>query len=58
MYDRWSLRALLEKCGFRDVSVCDASESRIPDFERYHLDVTEARSIRKPDSLFMEALKP
>ena len=58
MYDRWSLRVLLEKCGFQEIAVCAANESRIPGFERYNLDVTESPLVRKPDSLFIEALKP
>ena len=58
MYDRWSLRRLLEECGFSDVRVCAASESRIPGFGTYLLDCEEDGSTRKPDSLFVEAQKP
>lgn len=58
MYDRWSLRVLLERCGFSGFKVCMADESRIPDFPSYRLDVTDDGSIRKPDSLFVEAVKP
>jgi len=58
MYDRWSLRVLLERTGFDEIRVCAASESRIPDFARYRLDLNEDGSARKPDSLFMEARKP
>lgn len=57
MYDRYSLRRLLEQTGFVDVRVCRADESRIPDFNFYSLDVVEGK-IRKPDSLFMEGIKP
>jgi SAM-dependent methyltransferase len=56
MYDRHSLRLLLEQAGFTRVAVCAADESRIPEFARYGLDVV-AGAIRKPDSLFMEASK-
>lgn len=56
MYDRYSLRRLLEQTGFVDVRVCCADESRIPDFNSYSLDVVEGK-IRKPDSLFMEGIK-
>jgi predicted SAM-dependent methyltransferase len=45
------------KTGFIDVRVCRADESRIPDFNIYNLDVVEGK-IRKPDSLFMEGIKP
>ncbi|MEJ0000267.1 MAG: glycosyltransferase [Verrucomicrobiota bacterium] len=58
MYDRWSLRVLMERCGFGDITVCTAKESQIPDFERYELDITTQGQTRKPDSLFMEARKP
>ena len=58
MYDRWSLRVLLERTGFHEIKVCAASESQISDFDRYRLDLNADGSVRKPDSLFMEARKP
>ncbi|MGF1500164.1 MAG: glycosyltransferase [Elainellaceae cyanobacterium] len=57
MYDRYSLSALLNKTGFVDVRVCQARESRIPDFENYHLDLLPDGRVRKPDSLFVEAIE-
>lgn len=57
MYDRFSLRRLLEQAGFVDVKVCQADESRIPEFDRYQLDSINGK-VRKPDSLFMEGIKP
>jgi hypothetical protein len=57
MYDRYSLRRLLEQAGFIDVRICRADESRIPDFNSYNLDVVEGK-VRKPVSLFMEGIKP
>lgn len=57
MYDRFSLRLILEQSGFVDVRVCHADESQIPNFNSYGLDMVENK-IRKPDSLFMEAIKP
>jgi hypothetical protein len=57
MYDRFSLRRLLEQCGFVGVSRCTAHESRIPHFAQYQLD-SDGERVRKPDSLFMEGLKP
>ena len=57
MYDRYSLRRVLEKAGFVDVRVCRADESKIPNFNSYNLDMIEGK-VRKPDSLFMEAIKP
>jgi predicted SAM-dependent methyltransferase len=58
MYDRYSLSELLKKAGFHDVRQCRADESLIPDFNRYGLDLEPDGSVRKPDSLFMEAVKP
>jgi predicted SAM-dependent methyltransferase len=55
MYDRFSLRVLLEQAGFSDCQVCRAGESRIPSFNSYLLDLNEDGTPRKPDSLFMEA---
>lgn len=57
MYDRFSLRRLLEQSGFVNISVCRADISKIPDFNSYNLDVVEGK-IRKPDSLFVEGIKP
>lgn len=57
MYDRFSLRRMLEKNGFVEVRVCQATESRIANFNSYSLDVVNGK-IRKPDSLFMEGIKP
>lgn len=56
MYDRFSLRRMLEQSGFVDVSICRADESRIPDFNNYDLDIVEGK-VRKPDSLFMEGIR-
>lgn len=56
---RWADTApLLESAGFHEIKVCAASESQIPDFGRYRLDLSADGSVRKPDSLFMEARKP
>jgi SAM-dependent methyltransferase len=57
MYDRYSLGRLLAVAGFKGVKVQEPGASLIPDFRRYHLDVLEDGSVRKPDSLFMEAGK-
>lgn len=57
MYDRYSLSELLKSVGFENIKVCSAFESRIPDWETFQLDVVNG-NIRKPDSLFIEAIKP
>jgi predicted SAM-dependent methyltransferase len=57
MYDRYSLGLLFQKTGFQDIRTCRADESAIPDFNDYLLDLEKEGSVRKPDSLFMEARK-
>jgi len=57
MYDSFSLSRLLERHGFEKIAACSAFSSRIPDFDKYELDVVNGK-VRKPDSLFMEASKP
>jgi predicted SAM-dependent methyltransferase len=58
MYDRYSLGVLLRDAGFQDIRVCRADESCIPNLDEFLLDLEAGGSIRKPDSLFMEAKKP
>ena len=57
MYDRYSLKRMLENSGFVDVKICTANESRIPEYDKYSLDVLSG-IVRKPDSLYIEASKP
>ncbi len=57
MYDRFSLQRMMEQSGFVEVKVCHANDSRIVDFKKYNLDVINGE-LRKPDSLYMEGLKP
>lgn len=59
MYDRVTLATALRRAGFAECAPTTAFESRIPgwrDGDRW-LDVENERP-RKPDSLFMEAVKP
>jgi SAM-dependent methyltransferase len=56
MYDRVSLARLLKETGFRDVQVCGADVSRIEGFVNFRLDTDEQGKVRKPDSLFIEAV--
>jgi len=58
MYDAVSLRQLLEQQGFEAVAQTDAFNSRIPYWKKYQMLDVEAGAVRKPDSLFMEAMKP
>lgn len=58
MYDRFSLERLLEHAGFRQTRVCSASESRLENWVGFELDADLSGKVRKPDSLFMEGVKP
>jgi SAM-dependent methyltransferase len=57
MYDRYSLRRALEAAGFADVRTVGPAESRIADWARYGLDCGPDGSPRKPDSLYLEAVR-
>lgn len=56
MYDRFSLKRLLQTSGFQNIKICRADESRIPNFSEYSLDIL-GETIKKPDSLFVEGVK-
>jgi predicted SAM-dependent methyltransferase len=56
MYDRYSLSELLKSVGFENIKICSAFDSGIPDWEKFQLDTIEGE-VRKPDSLFIEAIK-
>lgn len=58
MYDRLSLGDLLTAAGFTAVGVTAAAESRIPGFAAACLDTDAAGNPRKPDSLYLEGVKP
>ena len=56
MYDRFSLGRLLNQIGFQNPVRCTAFESSIHNWSCFELDFHKD-TIRKPDSLFMEAIK-
>ena len=57
MYDEYSLGELLRKSGFLEVVRQTAFQSNMPQWKKYrYLDV-KGNAARKPDSLFMEAIK-
>lgn len=58
MYDSYSLARLLREVGFANPQPCAATQSRIPNWPAYCLDNEPDGSTYKPDSLFMEAIKP
>lgn len=57
MYDRYSLKLLLEVSGFESVQTMSASESSLACWNSQNLDMEEGK-VRKPDSLFVEAFRP
>jgi predicted SAM-dependent methyltransferase len=58
MYDRHSLAMLLGACGFKQIVTRGAAESYVPDWAEFGLDTEPDGSVYKPDSLFMEAIRP
>lgn len=58
MYDEFSLGNILIQTGFTKIRRCAADESALNDFNHYHLDIEPDGSVRKPESLFIEAQKP
>jgi predicted SAM-dependent methyltransferase len=56
MYDRYSLHQLLKDCGFIDIVKKSPSESDIPQWSEYNLDIKDG-VVYDPASLFMEARK-
>jgi hypothetical protein len=58
MYDRYSLGLLLEKCGLKNIIRRTATESYISDWSSFNLDTDLDGTVYKPDSLYMEAIKP
>lgn len=56
MYDNFSLGRLLKQTGFHNIKKVTASESDIPGWNNYGLELINGE-VRKPDSLFMEARK-
>ena len=57
MYDRYSLEQLMLSVGLKDPRQESALTSRISGWTDVPLDVLPDRTVRKPDSLFMEALR-
>jgi predicted SAM-dependent methyltransferase len=58
MYDRLSLRLLLEEHGFTDYAIHTCATSDIPDWERFDFDRTADRTRPIEPSLYVEARKP
>lgn len=58
MYDRYSLALALEKAGFSDPHPVGPAESHVPEWSSFHLDTEPDGRAYKPDSLYMEAMRP
>ena len=58
MYDRHSLGELMKQAGFIDPVRQAAQTSRVPNWTSFNLDTLADGTVVKPDSLYMEAVKP
>ncbi|MCX6360311.1 MAG: methyltransferase domain-containing protein [Armatimonadetes bacterium] len=58
MYDRCTLGALLNACGFVELSIRAYNESAIPGWSSHALDADPDGREHAPDTLYMEARKP
>lgn len=58
MYDRYSLAQLLQQSGFDQIQQHSACESAISLWSSFNLDTESDGSAYKPDSLYIEAIKP
>lgn len=56
MYDRYSLKKILESCGFERIELMSPVKSRIQNWDKYELDFKNNLAY-DPTSLFMEAIK-
>ncbi|PZU99920.1 MAG: methyltransferase type 11 [Pseudanabaena sp.] len=58
MYDKISLSNLLSKVGFAEIASRNACDSYVPNWQKFNLDTELDGSVYKPQSLYMEAIKP
>ena len=58
IYDQHSLSVLMSRVGFREMMTRSADTSAIYHWSSYHLDTMPDGSVYKPDSIYMEAVKP
>jgi SAM-dependent methyltransferase len=58
MYDRLSLRLLLEQAGFQEVLQMDHVSSKIPDWSRYNFDRSNNGDYPLDPSVYVEGIKP
>lgn len=58
MYDRYSLSRLLQQAGFENPVQQTAFGSAVENWGQFNLDAEPDGTVYKPDSLYMEAVKP
>ncbi|MGA7935181.1 MAG: methyltransferase domain-containing protein, partial [Kovacikia sp.] len=58
MYDRFSLTSLLHQCRFQQITQQAADTSAIPHWTNFNLDTEPDGSVYKPDSIYIEAIRP
>lgn len=58
MYDRYSLGKLLAEAGFSEITERSANESYLERWASFNLDTEPDSAIYKPDSFYMEGIKP
>jgi SAM-dependent methyltransferase len=58
MYDRVNIKLLLEKIGYQDIIIQNYTTSLIPNWSNYKLDLDEYGGQYKPNSLYVESIKP
>ena len=57
VYDKHSLTKVLSDGGFGDLQVMSHGHSRIPGWDKFHLEVDENGNVEKPDLLIVEGRK-
>jgi predicted SAM-dependent methyltransferase len=57
LYDRFSLKRLLDSSGFKTIAIKNAFESDIQNWSNINLDLNEDGTIYKPHSIFIEGTK-
>lgn len=58
MYDQYSLLVLLKECGFEKIARQGATESNIQNWASFNLDTEPDGAVYKPDSFYVEAIRP
>jgi hypothetical protein len=57
MYDRYSINRIFTKNLLRNIKQQKAGESYLENWSTYNLDTQEDKTVYKPDSIYMEAIK-